>query len=79
MSAPGAGATAAAVSGDGALGAGAVANVNIDGGSSASKSSGGPFSGYVSLLLSFIPLFVLLVALRSWYVHDAYGTLYQPL
>jgi hypothetical protein len=72
---PGAG----AAPGDGAPGAGAAANVNVNEGSSTSQSNGGPFLGYIFLLLlthSFIPLLVMLVAilLRSWYVHDAYYT-----
>nr|ABA94371.1 retrotransposon protein, putative, Ty1-copia subclass [Oryza sativa Japonica Group] len=44
----GAAAGAVAASGDGTPGAGGVANVNSNGGNSASQSSGGPFSGHAS-------------------------------
>nr|AAX96287.1 retrotransposon protein, putative, Ty1-copia sub-class [Oryza sativa Japonica Group]AAX96336.1 retrotransposon protein, putative, Ty1-copia sub-class [Oryza sativa Japonica Group]ABA92593.1 retrotransposon protein, putative, Ty1-copia subclass [Oryza sativa Japonica Group] len=86
MSAPGAGAAAAAAAagaGDGVpgAGAGAVANVNTNRGNSASQSSGGPFSGYILLLLlthSFIALLVLLVASQLQLLGSASRTIARP-
>ena len=76
MSGPGDGAPGAGA-GDGAPGAGA-ANVNTNGGNSASQSSRGPFSGYILLLL--LALLILLVAMlillvATCYVHvpDVYA------
>ncbi len=72
-------AAAIAAPGDGTPGAGSsAANDNTNGGSSASQSSGGTFTGYDLLrLLLFRFLISLLVAilLRTMYDDDAYSTL----